>query len=117
MELQNRIGIRVQALRKANGLTQEGLADAAAKSVDTLSLIERGRILPAIDTLMAIAQAMGVSVQELLPTEDDVPDAPQDILRLKEAAWAALSQMDAATLAVALTQLEALAGLQQDRMP
>ena len=112
MELQNRIGLRVQALRKVRGLTQEGLAERSGKSVDTLSLIERGRILPALDTLLALAAGLGISVGQLLPDDLGEPEPPAALGRLRERAWAMLCHLDARTLPVAVAQLEALHGLQ-----
>lgn len=109
MELQNRIGIRVQALRKAKGLTQEELAGRSGKSVDTLSLIERGRILPAIDTLYALGHGLDVSAHQLLPDDDGAGNVPAEVARLREAAWASLCQMEAKTLSIAVEQIKALA--------
>ncbi len=110
MALQNLIGLRVQAFRKARGLTQEALAEAAGRSVDTLSLIERGRILPSIDTLVAVADGLGLSLAELIP-DTAGRELPLEVVRLREAAGAALGRMDIETLTVAVTQLDALVGL------
>ena len=108
MELQNRIGLRVQALRKVRGLTQEGLAERSGKSVDTLSLIERGRILPALDTLYALAEGLGEPLTTLLPVDLGGLEVATPIAKLRENAWAILCQMDAPLLPVAVALLDAL---------
>ena len=113
MELQNRIGLRVQALRKVRGLTQEGLAERSGKSVDTLSLIERGRILPALDTLYALAEGLGEPVTTLLPDDVGGPEVPPAIAKLREDAWATLCRLDAPFLPVAVALLTALAKVRE----
>lgn len=101
----------VQALRKAKGLTQEELAERSGKSVDTLSLVERGRILPALDTLIALAQGLETPVLGLLPEEATGPHETADVMRLREAAWSSLCQMDHGRLKIAVAQLSALVRL------
>ena len=107
MELQTRIGLRLQALRKAKGLTQEELAERSGKSVDTLSLVERGRILPTLDTLYALSEAVGEPITSLLPDGAVVPIA-MPVARIREKVWAMLCGFDEKLLLVALAQLEAL---------
>ena len=60
------IGIRVQAARKECGLTQEQLAEAIGKTVETVSNIERGVKLPGLLTLYAISEALDVELAALI---------------------------------------------------
>jgi XRE family transcriptional regulator, regulator of sulfur utilization len=53
-------------LRKARGLALKAVAKEAAISVPFLSEIERGMKLPSLHVLAAVANALGVSVVELL---------------------------------------------------
>jgi len=62
---QRLFGNRVKALRKARKLSQEDLAEAIGKSVDTVSNIERGFNSTRISTAFDIANALHVSFVEL----------------------------------------------------
>jgi transcriptional regulator with XRE-family HTH domain len=59
-------GSVVQQLRLAQGMSQEGLSFAAGRHRTYVSLLERGRNSPSLDTLWALAQALGVSPTELV---------------------------------------------------
>ncbi len=69
-ELKRLFGLRVQALRRRRGLTQEELAEAIGKSVDTVSNIERGFSSTRIETALMIADAVGVSLAELFELQE-----------------------------------------------
>lgn len=87
------IGARIRASRKAEGLSQEGLARRADTSLNVISRLERGEIGdPHVSTLTRIADALGTTVSELLSEEvalagkDDAPKTarkPLDIATLK----------------------------------
>ncbi len=70
-ELKRLFGLRVQSLRRRVGLTQEQLAEAIGKSLDTVSNVERGVSSTRIETMDKIATVLGVSLAELF--ELDVP--------------------------------------------
>lgn len=70
------LGQALQAARKAAGLTQQQLCQKAQLSYSTLAKIERGAIkAPSIFTIHAIADAVGLSLNELLG--DLIPQKPQ----------------------------------------
>ena len=52
--------------RKGAGVTQEELAFRAALHRTEIGLLERGERVPRIDTLIKLASALGVEVEELL---------------------------------------------------
>jgi transcriptional regulator with XRE-family HTH domain len=56
MDLKSHIGRRVKSARKRAGLTQEELAAAVSKAVETISNIERGSSLTGLDTLERISR-------------------------------------------------------------
>jgi transcriptional regulator with XRE-family HTH domain len=56
----------LKALRNARGLTMRDLAQISGMSVNTISLIERGRSSPTISTLHRLATALGVKVTDLV---------------------------------------------------
>lgn len=73
-ELKRLFGLKVQALRRRRGLTQEGLAEAVGKSVDTISNIERGAGSPRVETALDIANTLGVTLAELFDVEERADD-------------------------------------------
>lgn len=80
-ELSLQIGSKVKALRTARGLSGRKLATAAGVSQPFLSQLESGRTSVAIATLYRIADALGVSPADLLPSR---PDAEIEVLRAPE---------------------------------
>ena len=58
-------GEAIRTLRKAQGLTQELLAEKTDLHVNYVSLVERGLSRPALDTICAFADALGLTVSEL----------------------------------------------------
>jgi transcriptional regulator with XRE-family HTH domain len=57
---------RIRALRVERGLSQEALCERACVSVDAVSRIEGGSRVPTLDTLEKLADALGVTVIDLL---------------------------------------------------
>jgi len=53
-------GRRVKALRRTEGLSQEQLAEAIDRTVETVSNIERGKTSTGLDVVYAIAKALKV---------------------------------------------------------
>lgn len=62
-----RFGQRIRALRLARDLSQEALADAARLHRTHISLIERGQRAVRLETIVALAIALGVQPSELMP--------------------------------------------------
>lgn len=60
------IGIRIRRLRKAKGLTQQALAELSNQEPSNISHIERGATKLSLPTLVNIANALDVTVDELL---------------------------------------------------
>jgi putative transcriptional regulator len=56
---------QIETIRYRRGLSQRELADRAGINVSTLSQIENGRVKPRAPTAFAIAQALGVPVDDL----------------------------------------------------
>lgn len=74
--LKRRIGRRLCPLRESRGLSQEDVAAAIDRSVETVSNIERGRVLAALETLDRLSRSLDVPIAAFF---DDVA------LRLLEA--------------------------------
>lgn len=110
MRLQDRIGIQIKEIRKSKNLTQEELAGKIARSVDTLSLLERGRIVPSLETLQALAKGLGLPLRDLIDFGDQ-PSKDPEMVALQAAAIQVIRQMKRSKLEVAVKQLDALSGL------
>ncbi len=77
------LGARIAALRRAAGWNQSELADRLQISPSAVGMYEQGRREPSADTLVALARALGVSVDYLLTgsPEDQEVNALDTMLR------------------------------------
>lgn len=66
------IADRLIKLRKKNGYSQEELADKLGLSRQAVSKWERAEASPDTDNLICLAKLYGVSLDELLSTDEDV---------------------------------------------
>lgn len=73
-----RTGKLIAALRKQQGITQQQLADTLNLSNKTISKWESGAGSPDISNLPLLADALGVSVDELLRGELREKESPQE---------------------------------------
>ena len=65
-------GARLRALRKAHGVTVPQLAQAAGVGKVTIWECERGEVAyPRMDTLILLADTLGVTLDELVGREDE----------------------------------------------
>ena len=60
------IGLRIRRLRKEKRMTQEQLADISNQEPSNISHIERGATKLSLPTIVNIANALGVTVDDLL---------------------------------------------------
>ncbi len=60
------IGVRIRRLRKEQGLTQQQLAEMSQQEPSNVAHIERGATKLSLPTLVSIANALGVTADELL---------------------------------------------------
>lgn len=58
-------GMRIRLARIAKRMKQEELGALIGKSTSTISCYESGKIQPGIETVKALADALGVSAAEL----------------------------------------------------
>ena len=61
------IGEKIRTARSARRMTLQALSDATSLTPSMLSLVERGRASPSIGSLILIAQALGVTISDLVP--------------------------------------------------
>jgi len=81
------LGARLRVLRRRNNLTQADLASAAGMHRTFLTEVETARHSITLDRLHALADALGVTIHQLLPSDEDAlielgrtgrPDAPPE---------------------------------------
>lgn len=65
-ELTLRLGKRIKQLRVMRDMTQEELAEASNVSISFLGNVERGSKNPTVETIYKIANALDVTMSELL---------------------------------------------------
>lgn len=70
------IANRLVQLRKKNNLSQEALAEKLGISRQAVSKWERAEASPDTDNLILLARIYGVSLDELLKTEEEIPIPP-----------------------------------------
>lgn len=64
-----RVGTRIRELREAQGLSQRDLAKAIGMARSLVGYVEAGTKVPTLTTVDAIAQALGVSLADLVADE------------------------------------------------
>ena len=91
------------SLRKLRGMTQQSLADAINLHVNQIKRYEAGTAQPTLETLVRLAKALSVSLDELVFEEGD--RGPSEDFKLQ---FEALRQFDEEDSKVAKALLESL---------
>ncbi len=60
------LGNRIRSERKRKGMSQEGFADICGLHRTEMGLLERGKTVPRLDTLLIVAEHLGATVSTLL---------------------------------------------------
>ncbi len=81
--LKNAIGPALAAARKTAGLSQEDLARRINRHKDSISHIERRETIPTLPMLYEIADALGVQIADLLPSQTSEKSLPPTRVRLE----------------------------------
>ena len=63
------ITIHLRELRKAQGLSQQQLADKAGMSIQSVQSVERGKSLPGAYNLCLFAKVLGCTLNDLVTFE------------------------------------------------
>ena len=71
----NKLGAFLQSLRKEHGMTQEQLGEKLHVSGKTISRWETGAYMPPVESLLALSELYGLSVNELVAGERLTPEA------------------------------------------
>lgn len=78
------LGRRIRTLRKANGLTQQQLGEAADINYKFLGEIERGQQNTSFEILVRIAKALGVELSELFKFEHEISNRKEIEARINK---------------------------------
>lgn len=108
MDLKNHIGARVKAARQRKGLTQEQLAEAIDRAVETMSNIERGAMLTGLDTLQRIAVALDTPMTFFFEGVGDMPHLSRARLETELRLQAIAQRLPMRELHLAIALLETL---------
>jgi transcriptional regulator with XRE-family HTH domain len=65
-EILSALGNRMRSLRKRKQVSQRTFADVCGLHRTAVGLLERGRSIPRLDTLLIVSEHLGVAVSELL---------------------------------------------------
>ena len=71
-QTRDRIGLRICTLRKLKGMTQEQLADRAGLQRTHVGRIEAGKYAVTLETVQAIAEGLGMTVDIIDPRLRDL---------------------------------------------
>ena len=77
------LGAQIKAIRRARGISQSELANAAGIGRITEVRIENGEQSPRYETLVMISRALGLSLADVLATETIVPKIPVELNKTK----------------------------------
>lgn len=109
--LKSYIGGQVKTLRKQTGLTQAELGERIGRTSEAISNVETGKSLPSLDTLIAIANAMGAPLVNFFPRGAIDDTVSQNRLNVEVEAMTVLRGLSDSQLAVAVAQIRALSEL------
>ena len=65
-EILKTLGNRMRSLRERKGVSQESFAGICGLHRTAVGLLERGKSIPRLDTLLIVAEHLGVTVSDLL---------------------------------------------------
>ncbi len=65
-EILETLGQRMRQLRERERVSQEDFADYCGLHRTAVSMLERGKTIPRLDTLLIVSRALGVTVSRLL---------------------------------------------------
>lgn len=69
------LGLVIRETRQAKGLSQEKLAELSKLHRNFIGLVERCATVPALDSLLAIADALDCAASELLAKAEQIADS------------------------------------------
>lgn len=102
------IGVRIRDARKRAGLTGQQLADAVGTTKTWIYSVEEGKQNVTIQGLRRLLRALGLELQEVLPSGPDLSKETARLQRLHQTSAVLILQL--APLLDELRELQALTG-------
>lgn len=99
---------QLRVYRRKAGLTQAELAARIERTAEAISNVERGKSIPTLETLIAIAAALNVPMRDFFPSGELDHGVSQNRLNSEAEAMALLRGLTDSQLRVALAQIKAL---------
>ncbi len=100
--LEDRVRLRIRSLRTSRGWSLDELARRSLVNASTISRLETGGRRIALDQLVPLARALGVTIDELLdaPEDDEVVIRPRKDVIQGMTVWPLTRQRDGSDLVV-----------------
>lgn len=114
MDLKQKFGLQIRAIRKAKGLTQEQVAELIDRSTRAISDLERGRSLPKPETLVTLSERLNVPLRAFFDFEIKDENDPRRGELLAEIDTT-IHQLDNRELEIVVQQARALLSLRETR--
>jgi len=113
--LKQALGLKIRAARQRAALTQEALAAQVRRSSESISNIERGQQLPSIDTIIDLAQALGLPIAELFEDYGEIIPTTGERGRLEARLRELARTLSDIDLSIAVEQIAVLARVRGSR--
>ncbi len=108
MDMKEHIGSKVREGRKRRRLTQEQLAEAVEKAVETISNIERGHAYTGLETLERIGQVLEMPVRDFFEDVEKSANLSKNRVRLEETARTLAASLTDRELSIALDLMRSI---------
>ncbi|MBI2240935.1 MAG: helix-turn-helix transcriptional regulator [Magnetospirillum gryphiswaldense] len=109
MDLKQYVGVQVRAARQKRRLTQERLGEMVGKTAESISNIERGQVLPPLDTLYDIARQLDVPMGFFFEEMDRPRTIARNRMELEHRLRALAEDLGDGELRLAVAVVEAIA--------
>lgn len=101
---------QLRSFRRNARLTQEELSAKINRTGETISNIERGRTLPSLETIIAIADVLDLPIGTFFPSHAIDESISQNRLLMEAEVAAMIRGLSDRELDIAVAQLKALSG-------
>lgn len=107
MDRKTAFGLRLRAIRQAQGLSQEQFAELLDRSTDMVSNMERGINLPSLETLFRLSEALGQPLGTLFAALDEAAHNDRDRVELEATLAETARHLSLRDLRIAVDQVQA----------
>lgn len=110
-QLKSFLAGKLRSFRKQAELTQAGLAEKIGRTDEAISNIERGKSLPSLETLLAIADALQLPLRDFFPSGNFDDRVSVNRLNKEAEMMVLLRGLSDRELDIAIAQVKALKNL------